>query len=93
MPPRHDLALAEQDDLRATLDWTLDEDPELGLELAVALAQSWMATSPREGMQRFEALLDVAAAAPPELRARPARPRRLRLAVRRDGASCSGLRA
>ena len=70
---RHDLALADQDDLRAALDWALDEDPELGLELAVALAQFWVAMSPREGMQRFESLLEAAGAAPPELRARALR--------------------
>jgi hypothetical protein len=70
---RHDLALAEQDDLRAALDWALDADPELGLELAVALEQFWVATSPREGLQRFEELLDRAGPLAPELRARALR--------------------
>jgi predicted ATPase len=70
---RHDLALAEQDNMRAALDWALSEDPMLGLGLAVSLEQFWVATSPREGMQRFEALLERADAAPLKLRARALR--------------------
>ena len=70
---RHDLALAEQDNMRAALDWALGEDPVLGLELAIALEQFWVATSPREGMQRFEALLEWTDSVPLELRARALR--------------------
>jgi predicted ATPase/DNA-binding SARP family transcriptional activator len=70
---RHDLALAEQDNMRAALDWALSEDPVLGLGLAVSLEQFWVASSPREGMQRFEALLERADAVPLELRARALR--------------------
>ncbi len=69
----HDLALADQDNMRAALDWALSEDPVLGLQLAIALEQFWVATSPREGMQRFEALLERADAVPLELRARALR--------------------
>jgi predicted ATPase/DNA-binding SARP family transcriptional activator len=70
---RHDLALAEQDNMRAALDWALGEDPVLGLELAIALEQFWVAASPREGMQRFEALLERTESIPLDLRARALR--------------------
>ncbi len=70
---RHDLALADQDNVRAALDWALNEDPVLGLELAISLEQFWVATSPHEGMQRFEALLERAGPVPLELRARALR--------------------
>jgi predicted ATPase len=73
VPQRHDVALAEQDNMRAALDWAADEEPVLGLELAIALEQFWVSTSPREGAQRFEALLDRAADVPVELRARALR--------------------
>jgi len=70
---RHDVALAEQDNMRAALDWALDHDPLLGLELAAALEQFWVSTSPREGGQRFEAPLARAGDVPLELRARALR--------------------
>jgi predicted ATPase/DNA-binding SARP family transcriptional activator len=70
---RHDVALAEQDNMRAALDWAVDEEPALGLELAIALEQFWVSTSPREGAQRFQALLDRAGDIPAELRARALR--------------------
>jgi predicted ATPase/DNA-binding SARP family transcriptional activator len=70
---RHDLALADQDNMRAALDWALSEDPLLGLELAISLEQFWVASSPHEGMQRLEALLGRADPVPLELRARALR--------------------
>jgi predicted ATPase/DNA-binding SARP family transcriptional activator len=70
---RHDVALAEQDNMRAALDWALDHDPLLGLDLASALEQFWVSTSPREGGQRFDALLSRAGDVPLELRARTLR--------------------
>jgi tetratricopeptide (TPR) repeat protein len=73
VPQRHDIALAEQDNMRAALDWAVDDEPVLGLELAIALAQFWVSTSPREGAQRFQAVLDRAADIPDELRARALR--------------------
>jgi predicted ATPase/DNA-binding SARP family transcriptional activator len=73
VPQRHDIALAEQDNMRTALDWALDEEPMQGLELAIALEQFWVSTSPREGAQRFQALLDRAADIPDELRARALR--------------------
>jgi predicted ATPase/DNA-binding SARP family transcriptional activator len=73
MRQRHDLALADQDNMRAALDWALGEDPLLGLELAISLEQFWVASSPHEGMQRLEALLGRADPVPLELRARALR--------------------
>jgi len=59
--------------MRAALDWALSEDSLLGLELAISLEQFWVATSPHEGRQRFEALLERAEPVPLELRARALR--------------------
>jgi len=74
-PQRHDAAFAEQDNLRAALDWTLEADPELGLRLAVALEQFWVTIDPSEGVRRYEALLDRVSPSgiSPELRARALR--------------------
>jgi predicted ATPase/DNA-binding SARP family transcriptional activator len=70
---RHDIALAEQDNMRAGLDWAADNEPQLGLELALALEQFWIASSPSEGARRLRHLLARAGAVPPELRARALR--------------------
>ncbi len=59
-PQRHDLVLPEQHNLRAALDWTVDNDPELGLRLAVAIENFWVTQDSTEGVRRFEALLDRA---------------------------------
>ena len=63
-PERHDLVREEQANLRAALDAALDNDPELGLELAVALEQFWVMQSPIEAMRRLEALIARASSAP-----------------------------
>jgi predicted ATPase len=63
------LVLAERDDLRAALDWAEENDPSLGLQLAVELQHLWNASSPEEGTERIERLLDLAGDIPPELRA------------------------
>jgi predicted ATPase/class 3 adenylate cyclase len=66
--------LAEREDLRAALDWAEENDPVLGLELAVELQNLWNAAGPEEGMHRIERLLDRAGAtASTELRARALR--------------------
>jgi predicted ATPase len=70
---RHDLVLPEQDNVRAALDWTAVNDPVLGLRLAVAVEQLWVALGPHEGTQRVEALLAAAPEVPAELRARALR--------------------
>jgi predicted ATPase/DNA-binding SARP family transcriptional activator len=69
---RHDIALAEQDNMRAALDWAAEVDPQLGLELALALELFWIA-SPSEGMRRLRQLLGRAGIVQPELRARALR--------------------
>jgi predicted ATPase len=60
---------AERENLRAALDWAEENDPELGLELAVALQNLWNASGPEEGMRRFERLLERAPSTSPQLRA------------------------
>ena len=55
---RHDIALAEQDNIRAALSWALEAgEIELGLRLATALEGFWVVLDPREGMRWFAALL------------------------------------
>ena len=70
---RHDIALAEQDNIRAALDWGAEAEPRLGLELALALEQFWNASSPSEGDRRLRQLLARAGPVPPEFRARALR--------------------
>ena len=70
---RFDVVRLEQDNLRAALDWAADADPELGIRLALAVEQLWVATNPREGIARFETLLARAPDLPPALRARALR--------------------
>ena len=65
--------LAERDDFRAALDWAEENDPQLGLEIAVALQNVWNASGPEEGMRRLGRLLDLAEPVPPELRAKTLR--------------------
>ncbi len=72
-PSRMDLALGEQANLRAALDWAAEHDPALGLEIAAALEQFWVTQDPFEGKRRFEDLLARAQDAPPLLRARALR--------------------
>jgi predicted ATPase len=57
---RYDVAFAEQDNMRAAIDWALDHDPELGLRLAVELEQFWISKDPVEGRRRFAALFERA---------------------------------
>ena len=70
---RHDIVRAEQNDLRAALDWAEEADPVLGLRLAVALENFWVTNNPFEGVRRLKALLKPAGELPPELRARALR--------------------
>ena len=59
----NELAVAEQANLRAALDWAHDVDPALGLELMAALEQFWISANPPEAARRLEALLERACAA------------------------------
>ena len=65
--------IAERDDFRAALDWAATSDPELGLELAIALENLWAAHAPAEGARRTSELLDRAGDLPVRLRARALR--------------------
>ena len=62
-------AMVEREDLRAALDWAEENDPTLGLELAVELQQLWNASGPLEGFERIQRLRDRAGDIPLELRA------------------------
>jgi predicted ATPase/class 3 adenylate cyclase len=65
--------MAERDDFRAALDWAATTNPELGLELAIALENLWIAHAPAEGARRTSELLDRAGDVPIRLRARALR--------------------
>jgi predicted ATPase/class 3 adenylate cyclase len=75
LPPegqRHDIAIAEQDNIRAALAWALDSGSvALGLQLAIAIENFWVTHDPAEAIRWFAALLDHpgASALPPEVRA------------------------
>jgi predicted ATPase len=69
---RHDIAIAEQDNIRAALAWALESGSvALGLQLAIAIENFWVTHDPAEGIRWFAALLDHPAAGdlPPEVRA------------------------
>jgi len=60
---RLEIAIAEQDNLRAALTWAIAAHRiELGLRIAVALEQFWVVNDPREGQRWFAALLETAPA-------------------------------
>jgi predicted ATPase len=60
---------AETDNVRAALEWSLENEPELGLRLAVALEGLWVVSAPIEGMRWYDSLLQQVPDAPLELRA------------------------
>jgi predicted ATPase/class 3 adenylate cyclase len=56
---RLDIANLEQENIRSALSWTIASGAiELGVQLAVAMDQSWVAHDPREGMRWYGALLE-----------------------------------
>ena len=55
---RHEVAIVEQDNARAALDWAQASDPVLGLRVAIALELFWATHSPLEGIARLQALLE-----------------------------------
>jgi predicted ATPase len=72
--PRPELVLPEQDNLRGALDWAAEVgEIELGLRLAIALEQFWVAVGPYEGARRVQAFLDQAVDVPDVVRARAIR--------------------
>jgi predicted ATPase len=64
-----DLVAPELDNVRAVLDWTLDHEPERGLDLAAALEGFWLVREPAEGASRLEPLLARTPGSEPALRA------------------------
>ena len=71
---RHEVVMPEQDNLRAALDRAPESgEVVLGLRVACALEQFWIARAPYEGRRRIESLLSAAGDAPPLLRARALR--------------------
>ena len=72
--PRPELVLPEHDNLRAALDWAAGVgEIELGLRIAIALEQFWVAAGPYEGARRVQAFLDRAVDLPDVVRARAIR--------------------
>jgi predicted ATPase/class 3 adenylate cyclase len=72
-PFRHEVALAERDNLRAALDWGAEHDSARALELATELENLWSAHAPTEGVRRLTDLLERPVASPTRLRARALR--------------------
>ena len=72
-PQRHELVLAERDDIRAAIDWATEHAVRLALELVLALETFWAAQWTGEGARRLDAVLDRAGRLPPELAARALR--------------------
>ncbi len=71
--PRYEIAVAEHDNMRGAIAWSVDADVELGLRLAVALEQFWVARNPFEGVRTLTSLLEAAADIEPRLLARALR--------------------
>jgi predicted ATPase/class 3 adenylate cyclase len=69
-PQRHELVLAERDDVRAAIDWATEHAADLALELVLALENFWAAQWTDEGGRRLDAVVDRAGRLPPEVGAR-----------------------
>ena len=75
-PQRFDLAIAERDNFRGALAWSLrSKSPALGLSIATELEQLWTLDDPNEGVRWFERLFEAAEGTevPPALRAEAVR--------------------
>ncbi|HET8528823.1 MAG TPA: BTAD domain-containing putative transcriptional regulator [Gaiellaceae bacterium] len=68
-PQRQQLALLEQHNFRAALDYGSENDVELALRLMVGLENFWMTHALREGERRFRELLERAEGIDPHLHA------------------------
>ena len=66
---RHDVAIAEHNNVRAAIDWALDADPVLGLRLATTLENFWISYRPFESGRMFEELVERIDHMPLELQA------------------------
>ena len=87
-PFRLPLVLAEQDDMRAAVDWASDADVALALELIVALENFWNVHAHREVLRRLDRLLPQAGGLPQALIAGALRLRGGALHVDGDYESC-----
>jgi len=67
---RHDLVLAERENVRAALDWAADHDTPLGLDLLLALENFWTTHASAEGVARLERLVTASGGVPADLRGR-----------------------
>ena len=57
---RLDIAIAEQDNIRRALDWTVERrDLERGMRLLAAMEQFWVVNDPGEGVRRHSAVLEI----------------------------------
>jgi predicted ATPase/class 3 adenylate cyclase len=73
-PDDYSILEHEGENLRAALEWAVvSGEIVLGVRLAVALEQFWVARTPFEGMRWFELLLEQEGELAPELRARALR--------------------
>ncbi len=64
VPERYDLIVPERDNIGAALDWALEQDPELGLRLAVGIEHYWMGQGASRRRRRLQALLPGPAICP-----------------------------
>jgi non-specific serine/threonine protein kinase len=69
------LVLADEQDMRAAIDWASDADLELALELVVALENFWNIHAAEEVVARLDQLLPATHDLPPALRAQVLRVR------------------
>jgi tetratricopeptide (TPR) repeat protein len=69
-PMRHDIAFAEQDNVRAALGWAVESArPATGLDLATAAEWFWILNDPEEGQRWLGALFEQAEGVPLDVRA------------------------
>jgi predicted ATPase len=73
IPANYAVAGLEQDNFRVAIDRSHTTHSDLGLRLATALEQFWVAHSAYEGARVFETLLGDSPDVPPEVRARALR--------------------
>ena len=66
---RHDVAITEIDNVRAAIDWALDADALLGVQLATSLETFWNSYSPYEASRMFEELVQRVEEMPADLEA------------------------
>lgn len=72
-PQEHEPVLREQHNLRAAIDWAMQADVSIALELMIALENFWIAQALDEGAERFRTLLARADGVDLHLRARATR--------------------